>query len=205
MLKVLIVDDHAVVRKGLAEIVEAALAGARVEMAANGLEALQACGRFRFDLILLDISMPGMGGLEVLKEIARDAKRNVLIMTMFEEDEFALRAIKAGALGFISKSASAEEISRAIVYVARGKRYLSDSLTERLVDCLAIGPKAGTLECLSEREFQIFRMLREGQSIKEISAQLGVGAKTIYTHRERIRIKLKVRSDREFITGFPDL
>ncbi|MGB3097557.1 MAG: response regulator transcription factor, partial [Candidatus Deferrimicrobiaceae bacterium] len=165
MRKILIADDHAVVRKGLTKILKEADAGICVDEAGNGQEALAKALQASYELVLMDISMPGRGGLEVLKEIKSHRPHlPVLMLSMHPEEEYAVRALRAGASGYVTKDSAAEELMEAIRKVLSGGRYVSASLAEKLA--FEMEADAGKLphETLSDREFQVLRMIASGKT-----------------------------------------
>jgi len=198
MLRVLIADDHDVVRKGLILILEKSFPGIDVEEAADGRKALALMEKGSYALVLLDISMPGRSGLEVLKEVKRLRPGvPVLILSMHPEEEYAVRAFRAGASGYLTKDSAADELVQAVRTVLAGRRYMSASLTEMLVRELesnGVGPRHNAL---SDREMQVMRMLASGKTVTEIADELSLSVKTISTYRSRILEKLQVRNNAE--------
>jgi len=198
MLRVLIADDHDVVRKGLILILEKSVPGIDVEEAADGRKALALMEKGSYALVLLDISMPGRGGLEVLKEVKRVRPGvPVLILSMHPEEEYAVRAFRAGASGYLTKDSAADELVQAVRTVLAGRRYMSALLTEMLVRELesnGVGPRHNAL---SDREMQVMRMLASGKTVTEIADELSLSVKTISTYRSRILEKLQVRNNAE--------
>ena len=198
MLRVLIADDHDVVRKGLIQILAKSFPGTDVDEAADGRQALALAEKGSYALVLLDISMPGRGGLEVLKEVKRQRPGvPVLVLSMHPEEEYAVRAFRAGASGYLTKDSAAEELVRAVRTVLAGRRYLSASLTEMLareLESNGVGPRHNAL---SDRELQVMRMLASGKTVTEIADELSLSVKTISTYRSRILEKLQVRNNAE--------
>ena len=198
MLRVLIADDHDVVRKGLILILEKSFPGIDVEEAADGRKALALMEKGSYALVLLDISMPGRSGLEVLKEVKRlHPGVPVLILSMHPEEEYAVRAFRAGASGYLTKDSAADELVQAVRTVLAGRRYLSASLTEMLareLESNGVGPRHNAL---SDRELQVMRMLASGKTVTEIADELSLSVKTISTYRSRILEKLQVRNNAE--------
>jgi len=198
MLRVLIADDHDVVRKGLILILAKSFPGIDVEEAADGRQALALMEKGSYALVLLDISMPGRGGLEVLKEVKRlHPGVPVLILSMHPEEEYAVRAFRAGASGYLTKDSAADELVQAVRTVLAGRRYMNASLTEMLVRELesnGVGPRHNAL---SDREMQVMRMLASGKTVTEIADELSLSFKTISTYRSRILEKLQVRNNAE--------
>ena len=198
MLRILIADDHDVVRKGLIQILAKSFPGTDVDEAADGRQALALAEKGSYALVLLDISMPGRGGLEVLKEVKRQRPGvPVLVLSMHPEEEYAVRAFRAGASGYLTKDSAAEELVRAVRTVLAGRRYLSASLTDMLareLESNGVGPRHNAL---SDRELQVMRMLASGKTVTEIADELSLSVKTISTYRSRILEKLQVRNNAE--------
>lgn len=198
MLKVLIVDDHAMIRVGLKQVLLKVFGGAVIGEAENAQEALIQVRAKQWDLVIMDITMPGRSGLDALQDVklARP-KLPVLIMSMHGEDQFALRVLKAGAAGFISKHSPPEELVKAIQKILAGGRYVSPSVAEKMV--LNLGRETGKPphESLSEREFQVMCMFAMGKTNKQISEELSLSVKTISTYRARILEKMNMQSNAE--------
>jgi two-component system invasion response regulator UvrY len=198
MPAILLADDHEVVRKGLIQILAKSVPDLSVDEAVSGHEALAWALKTDYALVVLDISMPGRGGLEVLREIrSRRPKIPVLILSMHPEEEYAVRALRAGASGYVTKDSAAEELAAAVRRVLAGGRYVSGSLAERLARELE--PSAGRMphETLSDREYQVMRMLAAGKTVKEIGEELSLSVKTISTYRSRVLEKMRLRNNAE--------
>ncbi len=199
-MRILLADDHAVVRRGLRELLAEEFHGAEFGEAANAVQAvklLQAPGR-RWDVVVLDVNMgPGRSGLEALKDIRRlHPALPVLIMSMHSEDQFAVRALKAGAAGYLTKETAPEELVKAIRKILAGGRYVSATLAEKLV--FGLDEEAhGALphEALSDREFEVMRLISAGRRLKEIGAQLSLSVKTISTYRTRVLEKMRMENN----------
>jgi two-component system invasion response regulator UvrY len=199
MIRILIADDHAIVREGLKQIVAQTTDIHVAGEASNAAEALEMARRLPIDLLLLDISMPGRSGLDVLVEIKRDMPQlPVLILSLHPEDQYALRMIKAGASGYVTKESASEQLIFAIRKVASGGRYMSMPLAEKLVFGMAADTGVAQHELLSNREFQVFRMIAAGKTVSEIADELSLSAKTISTNRTRIIEKMGLRNNAEF-------
>src|SRR3954467_7470284 len=169
MIRILIADDHAIVREGLKQIVQQTSDILVVDEASNAAETLEKVRKHRLDLLLLDISMPGRSGLDVLLEVKRDFPNlPVLILSLHPEDQYALRMLKAGASGYVTKESASEQLIQAIRKVADGGRYMSMPLAEKLVFGMVEEHGSAPHEVLSNREFQVFRMLAYGKTVKEI-------------------------------------
>lgn len=201
MIKILIADDHAIVRKGLKQILADAPDIASIDEASSGQEALKKVRENNYNMVLLDISMPGMSGVDVLKQLKTEKPRlPVLILTMHPEDQYAVRILKAGASGYLTKESAPDELISAIQKVSQGGRYISPSLAEKLacdLDSTAIQPLH---EGLSDREYQIMTMLASGKSTKEIAHELSLGMPTVSTYRFRILLKMKLKNNAELIS-----
>jgi DNA-binding NarL/FixJ family response regulator len=200
MIRVLVADDHAVVRRGLLQILEEAPVRFVVGEASSGRQALQAVGRERYDVLVLDIAMPGGGGLEVLRQLrSTDPDLPVLILSMYGEQQYALRALESGASGYLTKESAPEELVAAILQVARGERYVTQSLAEEMVDLLQGERERPPHEILSNREYQVMCLLAAGHTVGEAAAQLSLSVKTISTYRARLMEKLNLRNTAEII------
>lgn len=200
MIRVLIADDHAVVRRGLKQILgdtaEMAVAGE----ATNGHQVLAMVRAETWDVVVLDISMPDRSGLDVLKEIkAERPGLPVLIMSMYPEEQYATRVLKAGASGYLSKESAANDLIKAIQRVVAGGRYVSPALAEKLAT--EIGSDLSKLphEALSDREFQILRGIASGRSVSEIASELCISAKTVSTYRTRLLEKMNLKTSAELM------
>jgi DNA-binding NarL/FixJ family response regulator len=198
MILVLIADDHAILRQGLRQILADAEDMTVVGEAANGIEVMQMIrGDCRCDVVLLDIAMPGRNGIEVLKQI-KDEKPNlpVLVLSMYPEDQYAVRLLKAGAAGYLTKESAPELLVQAIRKVAAGKKYISPSVAELLADQLdsGNGPQHASL---SDREFQILLQIAAGKTVSEIAAALSLSVKTVSTYRARVLDKMQMKNNAE--------
>ena len=200
MIRVLIADDHAVVRQGLKQILGGASGMMAAGEATNGQEALAMVRAEKWDVVVLDISMPDRSGLDVLKELkAERPNLPVLILSMYAEEQYAMRVLKAGASGYLSKESTADELVKAIAKVVAGGRYVSPSLAEKLA--FEMGGDTSKLphETLSDREFQVLRLIAAGKSVKDIAADLSLSAKTISTYRSRLLEKLNLGNNAELM------
>jgi DNA-binding NarL/FixJ family response regulator len=201
VIRLLIADDHPVVREGLARIV-ATMSGLTVAAeATDGDGVIRAVQTTPFDTVLMDITMPGPGFLEVLRQVrALKPRLPVLILSVHPEEQFAVRALRGGAAGYLTKNHSPDQLREAIARVVRGGRYISPTLAERLASGLGGTACAqAPHEALSEREFEVLRLLGGGHTAKEAGAELGLSPKTIGTYRGRIRQKLTLKSNAEII------
>ena len=196
MQRILLVDDHAVVRRGVRAILEDQVPPFAVSEAGSGDEALAALAQ-PFDAVVLDLSMPGRSGIDLLSEIKhRCPKMPVLIMSLHGEEQFAVRALRAGASGYLTKAAAPELLIAAIHRIMRGGRYISESLAERLaVD--AGGATGSPHERLSDREFDVMRGIASGNSVGEIASTMHLSVKTVSTYRARLLDKMGMTSNAE--------
>lgn len=198
MIRVLVADDHAIVREGLKQILGEVRDMAVRDEAASGQEVLAKLRTGTFDVLLLDISMPGRSGLEILKEIREERpKLPVLILSMHAEEQYAVRALRAGAAGYLTKASAPEELIGAIRKVSSGRKYVSASLAEKLAGDLEVDTRRPPHEGLSDREYQVMLMLAGGQSVTEIAAELCLSVKTISTYRTRVMEKMNMKKNAE--------
>jgi DNA-binding NarL/FixJ family response regulator len=202
MLNILVTDDHAVIRRGLKQVITENFGEAVVvEEAQNAQEALDHIWKKNLDLVLMDISMPGRSGIDILKDIKMSKpKLPVLFFTMHEEDQFAVRVLKAGAAGYLSKDSPPEELVRAIRKAASGGRYVSNALAEKLAAGLANDPDKKPHELLSDREFQVLCKIASGRTATQIAQDLGLSVKTVSTYRSRILEKMHMQNNAELTT-----
>jgi two-component system, NarL family, invasion response regulator UvrY len=197
MQRVLLVDDHAVVRRGVRSILEDQMPGVQIAEASNADEALVAINE-KFDAVVLDISMPGRDGFDLLTEIKhRFPKLPVLIMSLHGEEQFAVRALRAGASGYLTKSTAPELLVAAVTKVLRGGRYISESLADRLAADVGGSATGNPHERLSDREFDVMRGIASGRTVSEIAAQMHLSVKTVSTYRTRLLEKMKMSSNAE--------
>ena len=192
-LRVLLVDDHTIVREGLKRILEGTREGWSVTEESSGFQALDRLKRAEFDLAIVDLSMPGMGGLELIRRIRVDLPQlPVLVLSMHAEEEYALRAFKAGANGYVTKDSPTHELVAAARKVAQGGAYVTGTLAERVVQRLNGSVEVPHHVKLSDRELDVLRRIVAGQRSGEIAEALHLSAKTISTHKTRIMAKLQV-------------
>jgi two-component system invasion response regulator UvrY len=200
MLNVLIVDDHAIVRQGLKQLLVDEFHSVTFGEAGESSEALAQFDHHTWDVLILDIFLPGRNGLDLLKEIKAIApKLPVLVYSMHPEDQFAVRALKLGAAGYISKSNLPEELVKAVRKILAGGRYISPALAEHLAFDIVEGTTPQPHELLSEREFQVMQMIAAGKSTGEIAAELSLSAKTISTYRTRLLEKMRMKTNADII------
>lgn len=196
--KILIADDHAIYREGLKQLIAGSVDMIVTAEADNGLEALNKIQSNEFDLVILDISMPDKNGLDVLADLKR-SKPNlpVLILSMHAEENFALRAFKAGASGYLTKGSPPQELLNALQKISLGKRYISSSIAELMVGKLADDHEQPLHENLSSREAQILCLIAAGCKPQQIAGDLAMSVKTVGTYRSRILKKMKMKSSAE--------
>lgn len=200
MIRILIADDHAIVRQGLKQIVEESGEMQVVAEAANGADALYKMREVPCDVVLLDISMPGKSGIEVLKQIREEKPRlPVLILSIYPEDQYAVRLIKAGASGYMTKESAPMEVVEALRRVASGKKYISPSVAEMLANDIGTPEEKRPHETLSNREYQIFLLFAAAKTATEIADTLALSVKTVSTHRSRILEKMNLRNNAELM------
>jgi DNA-binding NarL/FixJ family response regulator len=198
MLKILIADDHPIVRTGLKQILEEAPVKLSCEEAKDGHEVLRKTAGQDFDLILLDIAMPGVNGLDCLKQIKKEKPRlPVLIISMYPEEQYAVRALKAGASGYLTKQSAPDELLLAIKKVLSGGKYVSASLAEKMAWELEKDGAEHPHETLSDREYEVLRLIASGKTASQIAAQLCLSVKTVSTYRARILEKMKLKNNAE--------
>jgi two-component system, NarL family, invasion response regulator UvrY len=199
-IKILIADDHAVVRAGLKRILAEAFDGASFGDAGTAAQLLELVDGQRWDVVLLDISMPGRSGLDALKDVKRGAPHlPVLILSTHPEDQFAVRCLKAGAAGYMTKESAPEELVKAIAKVIGGGKYVSAPLAEQLANGVSEPAEKPAHEMLSDREYEVMLMIARGKTVKEIGADLCLSVKTISTYREHIVHKMNLRNNAEII------
>lgn len=198
MIKILIADDHAIVRRGLKQILAETSDMVVAGEAGNGPDLLDKVRVGSWDVVILDISMPGRGGLEILKQLKSERpKIHVLVLTMHPEDQYAIRVFKAGASGYMTKESAPEQLVAAIRKVARGGRYVSPHLAEKLAFDLENGSDKPPHETLSDREYQIMCMIASGKTVGNMAEELSLSVKTISTYRARLLKKMRLKNNAE--------
>jgi two-component system, NarL family, invasion response regulator UvrY len=209
-MKVLIVDDHTILRQGLRQILADEFAGAFFGEAATASQALQQLSQKPWDVVLLDITLPGRSGLEVLKDIKTYyPKVRVLVLTMHPEEQFAVRALKSGADGYLTKHSATEELVAAVKKMLGGGKYISLALAEQLVTLLRNDTDRPLHEQLSDREYQVMRLLAAGMPVTKIADKLALSVQTISTYRRRILEKMQMQTNSDLtryalVTGLLD-
>jgi two-component system invasion response regulator UvrY len=201
MIRLLIADDHSIFRIGLKRSLETAADVEVVAEAATGEEALVEARRARPEVVLLDLTMPGRGGLETAQELKRANPRvKVLMLTVHPEDNFAVLCLRMGADGYITKDAAPDLVLQAIRKVASGGKYVSPQLAERLATDVACGGERPAHEALSSREFEVLRKIAAGRTASQIAAELHLSVKTVSTYRTRILEKMNLRTNADIMS-----
>ncbi|MDO9088781.1 MAG: response regulator transcription factor [Burkholderiaceae bacterium] len=201
MIRIVIADDHAIVREGLQRIVSAADDMEVVAEAADGNEVMQRVRETDFDVLVLDLSMPGRSGMEMIKWVRAEKPRSrILVLSMHQELQYAVRAIKAGASGYLTKESATAQLVQALRKIATGGAYVSAEVAEQL----ALGAMPGAApalphESLSDREFEVFRLIAAGVSVTDIAARLHLSVKTVSTHKSNLMHKLGLHNQSELI------
>jgi two-component system invasion response regulator UvrY len=199
-LRILIVDDHPIVRAGLRQTLADAPEVGDIGEAANGPAALELLSDREWDAVVLDIGLPGRGGLDLLRDIkAGRPKLPVLVLSMHSEDQFGVRAIRAGAAGYLTKEAAPENLVVAIRKVASGGRYISAALAERLAKEISIDGSVPLHSSLSDREFEVMCLIASARTVSEIAERLSLSVKTVSTYRARILEKMSFKNNAELM------
>jgi two-component system invasion response regulator UvrY len=197
-IKIVIADDHAIVREGLKQILADSKDIIVTGDAENGVEAIKLVRKAECDVLLLDISLPDRSGIEVLKQIKKEApKLAVLMLSMHREDQYAVRSLKAGASGYMNKQSAPNELVDAIRQVASGKKYVSEALAQELASQIGADREVPLHETLSDREYQTFIMIASGKTVGDIAHELSLSVKTISMYRSRLLQKMKLRNNAE--------
>jgi DNA-binding NarL/FixJ family response regulator len=197
-IKILIADDHPIVRAGFKQVISDMPDMLVADEASNGQEVLQLIGKKDYDLVLLDISMPGRSGLEILKDLKSEKpKLPVLILSIYPEEQYAIRALRAGASGYMTKASAPNELILAIRKISEGGKYISASLAEKLAYYLDGDAAKPPHETLSDREYQVMLMIASGKTVTEIANELCLSVKTISTYRTHILEKMRMKNNAE--------
>jgi two-component system invasion response regulator UvrY len=200
MISILIADDHAIVRDGLKEILARSGDLKAGGEAKNGQEVLRLVREAQWDLLLMDMSMPGRSGIDLIKQVkAEQPKLPILVLSMHQEHEYAVRAIRAGASGYLNKDSASDLLVAAIRKIVAGGVFLSESAAELLARETIGGPDAPPHTLLSSREFQIFGMIVQGKTVTEIAAELSLSVKTVSTHKMRVLEKMNLTNQAELV------
>lgn len=200
MIKIVIADDHAVVREGLKRIISSAHDMAVVGEAANGTEVMQQVRDLEFDVLVLDLSMPGRSGMELIKLVrCEKPKLRILVLSMHEELQYAVRSIKSGASGYLTKESAPAQLMQVLRKVAGGGAFISTGVAEQLALGSLPGSSCAAHERLTDREFEVFRLIAIGMSVTDIAGRLNLSAKTISTHKANLMQKMSLQNQSELI------
>jgi len=200
MIRILITDDHTLIREGFKKILNREIDMSVIGEACNAAETMEMIRTLEFDVLVLDISMPGRTGLEIIQDIKKEAPDSkILILSMHPEQRFAMRALKSGADGYITKESVADELVNAIRKIVTGRKFISQAMAEEIAQDLGRGMDKPYHEQLSDREFEVFMLLGSGKSSREISEQLSLSLSTVNTYRARILHKMGMNSNAELI------
>ena len=198
MIRILVADDHAIVREGLKQILSGMHDMIVAGEASDGYQALDQARKGDYDLVLLDIAMPGMSGLDVLKQLKSEkAELPILMLSMYPEEQYAIRSLKAGASGYLAKESAPEELIAAVRKVSQGGKYVTSSLAEKLATYLYPDRERSLHELLSDREYQVVLMIASGKTVSEIANALSLSVKTISTNRSRALAKMGMKTNAE--------
>lgn len=200
MIRIVIADDHTLMREGLKRIFEGNDEITVVDEAIDGFSVINLVRKGGFDLLLLDLSMPGRSGIDLIRQIRTEApKLPILVLTMYEEEQYAVRSIRAGAQGYLTKESAGDQLVNAIKKVASGRPYISMEVAEQLALGIMTPEKEMPHTQLSDREFEVFNLLASGKSITDIGTQLHLSVKTVSTHKSRILTKMGMHSLAEIV------
>ncbi len=200
MIRIVIADDHAIVREGLKRIVTSAEDMEVVGEAADGTEVMQQVRGPDFDVLVLDLSMPGRSGMELIKLVRGEKPRlRILVLSMHEELQYAVRAIKSGASGYLTKESAPVQLLQVLRKIAAGGAFISTDVAEQLALGSMLGGTAAAHEKLTDREFEVFRLIAIGMSVTDIAARLNLSAKTISTHKANLMQKMSLQNQSELI------
>ncbi len=198
MLKILVADDHPVVRQGLKQIIAETSDMVVADEVSNGWELFSKVRASYYDVVLLDISMPGVNGVDILKQLKNERPGlPVLILSIHPEEQYAVRALRAGASGYLTKESTPDELVAAIRKVSKGRKYVSSSLAERLASDLENNDEQLPHKALSDREYRVMCMIASGKTVTEIAEELSLSLKTISTYRSRILEKMRMKNNAE--------
>jgi len=198
MIRILIADDHSIVRRGLKEILIDEFADVQISEVNDGIELLKKSREEKWNIIISDLSMPGKNGLEALKQLKEEfPKLPVLIVSMHPEDRYAIRVLRAGASGYLTKESASEELVNAVKTILNGKRYITATVADKLAQSLDQHSDKELHETLSDREFDVLKLIASGKTISEIAGELSLSATTVSTYRARILVKMSLRTNAE--------
>ncbi|MEP7263983.1 MAG: response regulator transcription factor [Bacteroidota bacterium] len=198
LIRILIADDHSIVRRGLKDILEQEFADVHIEEVNNGKELMKLARSAEWDIVISDLTMPERNGLEVVK-LLKEEKPGlpVLILSMHPEDQYALRVLRAGAAGYLTKESAGEELVKAVRYILQGRKYITPSIAEKMASQLTQDSSKQLHELLSDREFNVLKMIASGKTVSEIAELLNLSVGTISTYRARILEKMQLRTNAE--------
>lgn len=200
MIRIVIADDHAIVREGLKRIVSEVQDMQVAGEAADGTQVMQRVRELEFDVLVLDLSMPGRSGMELIKLVKAEKPRlRILVLSMHQELQYAVRSIKSGASGYLTKESAPAELEKAIRKIAAGGAYVTAEVAEQLALGAMPGTQALSHESLSDREFQVFKLLAAGVSVTDIAAQLKLSVKTVSTHKANLMQKMGLQNASELV------
>lgn len=200
MLRILIADDHAIVRRGLKNILLESFPFAEITEVGDAEALIQMVIKQKWDAVITDISMPGRSGLDALQQIKlSEPKLPVLVLSVYPEEQYALRVLKAGAAGYLNKDMAPEELVKAMNIVLNGKKYITATVAEKLASAIDNYSDKQLYELLSSREFEVFKMIASGKSVSEIGNILNLSVTTISTYRSRILTKLNMKNNADLI------
>ena len=196
MLRILIADDHAIIRKGLKQILLEEYPSATIEEVNDAEAVINKTITNEWDILICDLSMPGRSGLDVLQHVKQNLlKLPVLILSIHPEEQYAIRALRAGAAGYLSKDAATDELVKAVQRILQGRKYISSSLAEIMASELDQDTSKPPHELLSDREFHVFKLIADGKSVSEIAEQLSLSITTVSTYRSRILEKMEIKTN----------
>lgn len=205
MYKFLIVDDHSIFRQGVKMIITNAFEESECSEAGNSAEALEKLHKEKWDMVILDINMPGRSGLDFIVDVLSfNVDLPILVLSMYAEDQMALRALKAGAKGYLTKSRAADDLIGAIKRMLSGKQYITDNVAELLVNEIRKKETGDVMKALSDREYFVLMRLAAGETLTEISKSLTLSVKTIYTYRTRCMRKLNLKNMAQLVRFVKD-
>jgi len=200
MIRIVVADDHTIVREGLKQLLSAAGDLTVVGEAQNGHETLERVRGLEFDLLLLDMSMPGKSGIELIRQVRAEKPRlRILVLSMHEEHQYAVRAIRAGAAGYLTKESASRQLVEAIRKVASGGAFISAEIAQQLALGAMPDAKGPLHAALSDREFQVFKLIADGKSVSDIAERLNLSVKTVSTHKSNILQKMNMTTTAELI------
>ena len=198
MISILIADDHSIVRRGLKEILLEEFPDAHIAGVSDGAELLKEARAGKWNIIISDLSMPGKNGLETLKQLKEEFPRlPVLILSMHPENQYAIRSLRAGAVGYLTKESASDELVNAVRKILSGKKYITQEVAEKLAENLEQDSSKDLHEILSDREFDVLKMIASGKTVSEIADSLALSVTTVSTYRARILFKTKMRTNAE--------